>query len=198
MFAVGLVSGVVVWAVKDVVAPDFLDLRKQRRAAELQRAAEQRMYEREDEPTRRRIAAAVSRQVTAMRRVFIHGEFSLEEWQHWHDELKGLVEDTGGARAVGDDYPRFVEALDHDQLCMNIQRGHESQWREPGNPESGSARYAVRQHDAHTAENVASSILQFVPLMEALGIAEARNFERSAQQQIELSRAIYNEMPPFG
>lgn len=196
-YAAGLGSTALLWVAKEIIAPDFLDFRRQHRAAELQREAEARAHERADQPVRDRIAAALRTQLRSMRRVFIHGMFSLEEWQHWHNELKALVDSTDGARALGNAYQPFVAALHHDQGCINIQTRYLAEWKEPEDSESRRARFAVRQHDAHTAENIASSILEFVPLMRALGLAEADDFERSALQQIDLAHHMYREMPPI-
>ena len=195
MFVVGIAVGVGTWVVKDIVAPDFLDVRRQARATQAQIAAEVRAQERAIAPTRRRIAAALLKQVRSMRRVLIHGEFSLEEWQHWHNEIKALVETPDGATALGEDYQPFVDALSHDQLCINIQANRMREWKEPADPESRSGRQAVRLHDAHTEETVASAILDFIPSMRALGIADADQIEHAALQAIDLAHHVYRERP---
>ena len=113
---IGFLGALVLWFLKELFFPDLLDWRRQAREAKRQHQAELRTIHREESPVRQRIAAALRTECEALYRVFIHGEFSIAEWQAWHDALKVLVESDAGAKALGEKYISFVDALKYDQL----------------------------------------------------------------------------------
>ncbi len=188
---------VVAWALKELYAPDLLDRRRQERANRLALEAEQRAFEREDEPVRARIISAARDLLQALRRVFIRGQFSLAEWQGWHDRLYGLVESDSGARALGSGlYLEMVEALNYDQLSINVQVSVESAQLTPPAASSKAAAYHRRQHDAQLTQNVGSACLKFVPILVALGVDDAdKTFGAAARQAIERAERDLQEPP---
>ena len=130
---------------------------------------------REESPVRQRIAAALRTECEALYRVFIHGEFSIAEWQAWHDALKVLVESDAGAKALGEKYISFVDALKYDQLSINVQIKHEAEWVAPariGTAVSPSAAYRIAMHDAYFEQNVSTVLMRYAPLLLSLGLEE--------------------------
>lgn len=196
-YAIGFVSALFLWAAKELFVPDLLDWRRQSREARRTEQAELRAIEREDAPVRQRIAAALRTECKALRRVFIRGQFSLDEWQVWHNELKELVESDAGARALGDKYLAFVEAIKYDQLSINIQTDREAEWSPPEQTDkSRLARYKISMHDAYLDQNVATVLQRFAPLLEWLGLCqEASTFENAAAQQLEVAKYILSQPP---
>ncbi len=172
-FAIGLVIGAGAWAIKDVLAPDFLDTRRQQRAAQLQREAELRAYEREDEPVRRRIAAVLAVHVNSLRYRLFTGEYSNDEWQHAHDRLKALVERDDGVRALGEHYQPFVDALSDDQDWLNVERD------EAARPQiTAPTERDVGREVADTNEHIGHAILNLVPLLPELNVDDTNDLER--------------------
>jgi len=187
---------IVVWVLKELYAPDFLDRRKQERANRQALEAERRAFEREDAPVRARIISAARDLLQALRRVFIRGQFSLAEWQSWHDKLYNLVESNSGARALGSGlYLDMVEALNYDQLSINVQVSVESS-APPAASSEAATDYRRRQHDAQLTQNVGTACLKFVPILVALGVDDAdKTFGTMAWRAIELAERELQEPP---
>lgn len=174
--------------------PDLLARRTHERTEQARIAAEQREEDRRNAPVRAQIAAMIRDEVRSLQRVFIHGSFTLEEWQQLHAHLVGFQNDDG-ARALGNHYQTFVDAVTHDQLCINIQTDRTTAWLEAANPESAPAKREGQQRDALTQQNVASSVLSFVTVMHALGLEDAARTEHSALQAQELASYTLS-LPP--
>ena len=191
----GVATGLIIWLVRAVVAPAFLDQLRLRRSAAIQREAEERANARADQPTRSRIVAALLELMRALRRGVLHGEFTLVEWQARHDTLKNLDGDAA-ARALGDQYQTYRDSLEYDQLSINIANEEHSRFAALGELEEGRRRYEVRQHDARATQNMAQVISRFVPLLANLGQPfEARRLEYVASTQDRLAVRVLSELP---
>jgi len=197
-FAYGAAATAALWVLREIIAPDFLDWRKQRRGADLQREAEARSHDREDEPVRRRVSAALLEELRGLRRGLLRGQFSLGEWQARHDTLR-LLDGADAARALGDQYQHYRDALEYDQLSINIAtRDREELDSVGGSDDDPMRRYAIRQHDARGSQNIAQVVMRFTPLLTALGEKrEAARFEYVATTQDLLAVRILSELPPY-
>ncbi|HTV93705.1 MAG TPA: hypothetical protein VMG98_13395 [Verrucomicrobiae bacterium] len=200
-FALGIIVPVLLWVAKEIFVPDLLDRRRQARANALEREAEARAQEREDRPVRERIGVAVVSLCDALYRgAYTRGEFTMDEWQHWHQQLATLIESAEGVRALGEHYRAFASALKHDALCMNIQGGREREWaeREAAGDERTRLRYEVRQHDAFFEQNATSVLFSWVEPLRAIDFAEQANrYEEAAILHTELAAAKLSELPPL-
>jgi hypothetical protein len=170
-------------------APDILDRQKQRRAAELQHATERRAYEREDAPVRALIISASLDLLQSFRRVFVRGAFSLEEWQGLHNKLYQMVDCEKGARALGERYLQMMEVLNYDQLGINVQASIES-----GGPLT--SKYLQVQHDAQFTQSVATTLLRFAPILDALTAdGSIDGLSRSAHTALALADQTLSRLP---
>jgi hypothetical protein len=202
VLATGVVGSVCAILARDLAIPWLLDrVRANRdRAAELER--EQRAQDREDAPIRERIVQKIRNLLRAFQRVFIRGSFSLEEWQGWHNQIYELVDSDTGARALGALYRDAMEALNYDQLSINIQIDTERK-RAGLTPARDAApsmsAYLRRQHDAYLTQNVGAATLRFVQVLIALGEENADNeFGDMAREAVALAEATILEAPPLG
>ncbi len=192
-FAIGLAIGAGAWAIKDVLAPDFLDTRRQQRTAQLQREAEMRSHAREDQPVRRQIAAALLDLVKTLRQMLLTGNFSVVMWQHVHSALEQRVECDAGARALGAEYQNFVDALRYDAFSIGLDELR--RLHRPADDRSDVTPVLPKVRKAHAEENIATALLRLVPLMRALGIEDAQAYEESAMMHVEIAHRIYRDAP---
>lgn len=198
----GAVGTVLAILSRDLAIPWLLDKvrAKRDRVAELER--EQRAHDREDAPIRERIVQKVRSLLRAFQRVFIRGSFTLEEWQAWHNQIYELVDSDSGARALGALYRDAMEALNYDQLWINVQS--EAERKEPAQATPGRETtpgmraYLRRQHDASLTQNVGAASLRFVQVLVALGEENAdEEFGDMARQAVALAEATILEAPPL-
>jgi hypothetical protein len=197
-FALGLIVPVLLWGAKEIFVPDLLDRRRQERAAALHLETEARAQEREDRPVRERTGVAVVSLCDALYRgAYTRGEFTLEEWQHWHEQLATLIESTEGVRALGADYRAFASALKHDALCLNIQRGREKEWAEREAARGGKApQYEIQQHYAFFEQNASSVLFSWVEPLSAIDFSEQGNkYEAAAMEHTQLAAAKLSQLP---
>lgn len=195
-----LVGGGAYWLLEHVVAPDWLDQRRYHRELRLDIAREERAHERENAPTRLRIAAALRNLAEALYRVIcVRGQFSLAEWQSWHNEVKALVESDAGARALALRYPTFISSLNHDQLCINIQTDKDNaQSTTRSRTNDKYARYEQMIAYAQFEQNVCSSLADLAERLRDLGFqTDADKYARVAQQHAELAASQLSTKPPF-
>jgi hypothetical protein len=144
----------------------------------------------DDEAVRAEIAVALERLLTAMRRVFIRGQFTLDEWQALHNDLDDRVRNRG-ARALGRLYAKFCQALDHDQFAITYAvRLHD---RYPPSSDASKSAHVERrkamerQHDAYAMQNIAIDVQTLAPFLRELGndeLATRLEYVATSQRQI--------------
>lgn len=196
----GVVTVAVPWLLKEWLFPDLLDRRKQERADRLQREAEARAHEREDGPIRERIGSTIRSLCDSLYRgAFLHGEFTYEEWQHWHKELALLVESPEGGRALKGHYRIFADALKHDSLSNRIQEQQGEQSPKSWLPIQRVKAHAMRAEHWAYLEQVAAGVLgDWVAPLRAIGFEEdATRYEKAAEKHEKLALEKLSRLPPF-
>jgi hypothetical protein len=146
----------------------------------------------DDQATRSQIAVALGRLLTAMRRVFVRGQFSFGEWQELHNQLDTLARGHKGARALGPRYAEFCKALDHDQFSINYGLGLHKEFEEKRkafgtHSELLYKERETRQHDALMMQNIADDVQTLAPFLRDFGddgLAERLEYSATANREI--------------
>jgi hypothetical protein len=184
----GAIGTAVLWAGKEIFIPDFLDRHKQRRAAELQRAAEQRAYDREDAPVRARIVSAILELLRFLQRALLHRAISLAEWQILHNKLHELVDCDSGSRALGETYLPLMELVNFNRLGINVQASIEAR----GETHFPSLQ---AQYDAQFTLNIATKLLRFLPILDSLGVNTSNDdFSKIAVDALASAKQTISQM----
>jgi hypothetical protein len=148
-------------------------------------------------PLRRPILAALLRQMDAMSRVFVRGDFSLNAWQGLHDELDELLANTP-VDTLGDRYVEFQRALEYDQLGINIEIKRQREFDESTVGAGEYAKYMRGQLQAYLQQNVSTKVLRWVPLIRFLGDEDsAAHFEHLAETSMWLAQEQLSKRSPF-
>lgn len=100
---VGMVAGLGLWAVKDFLLPDLLDLSKVRRAIAVRKEDKRLDYDREDRPIRVVVALGIEQRMVAVQPLLTNEIVSSSDWQRCHDSLYSYVNGNEAARALGPD-----------------------------------------------------------------------------------------------
>ena len=198
--ATGAISGGLALLLRDFAIPWLLEKVKagRERASELER--EGRAHDREDEPVRQRVVEKVRALLRGFKRVFVRGSFTLEEWQTRHNQIYELVDSDSGARALGSHYRDAMEALNYDQLWINVQadaaRTGLERTRRDGHVVVTT--YVQRRHDAHLTQIVSAVTHRFVDLLMALGEQDAdAEFGDIARRAEALAEVITSDAGPY-
>ncbi len=201
-FIGGLCVMAIAWFLKEWLAPDLLDRSKQARAARIQVEAEARAHEREDAPLRERIGSLVKSLCDGLYRgAFLHGEFTFDDWKHWHAELTKLIDSPEGSRALGAHFRIFADALKHDSLSTRIQSKHSNEFGAGALGdlvEGRQSRYESLRYRALFEQVAAGVLASWVAPLRAIGFDEdAARYEKAAIEHERLAQETLERGTPF-
>lgn len=179
-YLLGALTTGVAWFVKSFYFPDLLNKRAQEREEKSKLSEDERKFTREDSAIRGRLQAALIAQCRAMQRVFIRGEFPFGQWKELHDELDALVNRDDAARALGEDFVAFKDAVESDRWNMRYVQN-----LEPG-----------KLHDAFALQAVADVVKRFSVLLGKLGDGQsASRYGDSADKAREQAQFLLTQPP---